>query len=326
MISSIGFLPGGVSIERLKEFVYDEDIHRALDYLGIPVVDKSKMACDDDIDESEEIVENDIIVFCTPNEDDVSFLQFYVQNRECTNIFLHHDTYVFSTICDSTQAVIGGETYVALATFEKDIMVFDPFVRNPVLPQVLLKGHEEAVLSIECSNGVLFSGGLDSTIIEWDTEKALPKNRIQAMGPVNKLGTLNSSVIYSVENSLYWTDREIRFDGEVERIRIMDNKMLVSDSTGILRHYDLRNVSDPVMEKRIHEDSITGIDVLGSNVYTGSLDGSIKIVSLETFDVMNSEDVEEKIFSLKVHEDGFYVYGGEKNEPELRYIDCSKDE
>ncbi|AFN82732.1 WD40 domain-containing protein [Encephalitozoon romaleae SJ-2008] len=321
MISSIGFLPSGISIEKLKKFVVDEDIHQSLNYLNIPVVDKEKVPFDDDIDESEEIMENDIVVFCTPNEDDVSFLQFYVQNRECTNMFLHHDTYVFSTICDSEYLTIGGEMYVALATFEKDIMVFDPFMRNPILPQVLLKGHEEAVLSIESRDGILFSGSLDSTIIEWDTEKALAKNRIQTMGPVNRIGILDSSVVYSVENSLYCLDEEIKFEGEVERIRIRENAMLVSNTTGTLRCYDLRKMTEVIIEKRIHEDSITGLDTLGDNVYTGSLDGTIKVVSLDTFGIVGSKDVDEKVFSLRAHEDGFYVYGGEKNELVLNYID-----
>ncbi|KAG5859382.1 hypothetical protein KMI_07g12250 [Encephalitozoon hellem] len=321
MISSIGFLPSGISIENLKKFVIDESIHQSLSYLNIPVVDKEKVSFDDDIDESEEIVENDIVVFCTPNEGDVSFLQFYVQNRECTNMFLHHDTYVFSTICDSEYFTVGGEMYVAVATFEKDIMVFDPLVRNPVLPQILLKGHEEAVLSMECWNGTLFSGSLDSTIIEWDSEKALAKNRIQATGPVNKIGIFDSSVIYSVEDTLYCFDGEVKLEGEVERIRIIGNGMLVSDSTGTLRYYDLRNMASAVIEKKIHEDSITGVDVLGDKVYTGSLDGTIKVVSLDTLDVVSSRDAEEKVFSLRTHEDGFYVYGGEKNEPVLSYTD-----
>ncbi|UYI28113.1 WD40 domain-containing protein [Encephalitozoon cuniculi] len=326
MISSIGFLPTGTSMEKLKSFVVDKDIHEALGYLNIPVVDKSETFCDDDVDESEEIVENDIVIFCTPNESDVSFLQFYAQNRECTNMFLHHDTYVFSTICDAKHVTIGGAPYVALGTFERDIMVFDPFIRNPILPQVLLKGHSEAVLSMGCWSGVLFSGGLDSTIIEWDVEKAEPKSITKAGGPVNKLSIFNSTPIYSVESSLHCLGKEIKFDGEVERIKIKENAMLVSDSTGVLRWYDLRQMGDAVRSKKIHEDSITGIDVFGGNAYTGSLDGSIKVVSLETLDVVSSRSVGEKVFALKVHEDGFYVYGGEKNELVLNYIDGSPEE
>lgn len=320
MISSIGFLPSGISAERLKTFVADEDIRKSLDYLNIPIVDKSSVFCDDDVDESEEIVENDIVVFCTPNEDDVSFLQFHVQNRECTNMFLHHDTYVFSTVADSAQVTIGGMPYVALGTFEKDIMVFDPLVRNPMIPQALLRGHEDAVLSVEWSNGVLFSGSVDSTVIEWDVERREPRSRVEVAGPVGKICVLGSSVIYSVETTLHCLGKELKFEGDVERIKIRENTMLVSDSVGNLRVYDLRNGCEAVVDKRIHEDSITGFGICGGDVYTGSLDGSIKIVKIETLDVVGSKSTEEKVFSLETHEDGFYVYGGEKNELHLEYV------
>lgn len=320
MINSIGLLPAGISIKNLKNFVLNEEVARSLEYLNIPLVDSKETHCDDDIEESEEIVPEDIIIFCTPNESDVGLLQFHIQNYECTNMFLHHDTYVFSTITDSIHIGDNGSPYVAVSTFENDIMVFDPLVRNPIMPQFLLKGHQDSVLCLEY-DGTLFSGSSDSTIAEWDTERMEEKNRKPAAGPVTRISTFKSSMIYSVGTHLYCFDKRIDFLGDVERIKIMEDAMLVSDATGILRHYDLRNVSHQVNEAKVHEDSITGLDVFRNDIYTASLDGKIGVLDLHSLTTKSFQNTNEKLFSLKVHSSGFYVYGGEENELKLKIIE-----
>eukprot|EP00919_Chromeraceae_sp_WS-2016_P064650 GHVR01153129.1.p1 GENE.GHVR01153129.1~~GHVR01153129.1.p1 ORF type:complete len:131 (-),score=20.71 GHVR01153129.1:229-621(-) len=128
-------------------------------------------------------------------------------------------------------------------------MIFDPLIRNPMLPQLLLKGHEDSVMSLEHRNGILFSGSSDSTIIEWDIERRQPRNQLRAMGPVDKVAVFNSSVIYSMSRTLCCLGNEIEFEGDVEKIRIEDDSMLVSDSVGLLKHYDLRNLLDAVNEE-----------------------------------------------------------------------------
>lgn len=323
MISSIGFVPSGISMQNLKRFVPDEEIADSLRYLDIPIVDTSEKPCDDDVEESEEIVENDVMIFCTPNEDDVSFLQFHIHNSECTNMFLHHDVYVFSTITDSSLVEIGNELYVGLSTFENDIMLFDPFVRNPMLPQILLRGHVDSVLSLKYHDHRLVSGGSDAVIAEWDVERGQVKDKTVATGPVSNVAVLDSGTVYSVNDVLYCLRNEARLGGDVEKIRTKDNGVLVSDSTGVLRHYDLRNMSTFVKEKKVHEDSITGVDVLGDTVYTASMDGSVKTVDLLTFETKSTWDSGEKLFSLGVHGDGFYVCGGESNELMLRAVDIT---
>lgn len=318
MINSIGFLSRSISVESLKAFVPDVDIAASLEYLNIPVVDRSEVPCDDEIDESEEIMEEDVVIFCTPNEGDVSFLQFHIQNAECTNMFLHHDTFVFSTITDSQCIEINAAPYVAVSTFEKDIMVYDPLVRNPVMPQILLQGHQDSVLCLESHNGMLFSGSQDSTVAEWDVERREMRQQTKAAGAVSKLAMLENAVVYSVDRTLHLLDEKIEFEGEVERIRIRGNVMLVSDSNGTLRLYDPRNISAAVSEKKIHQDSITAIDFLGENVYTASLDERICVLDGTTLELRHTENTEEKLFSLRTHDSGFYVYGGESNELQLK--------
>lgn len=308
-----------MKVEKLRSFVPDRGIADSLEHLNIPMVDVSEVPCDYDVDESEEIFEEDVVMFCTPNESDVSFLQFHIHNDECTNMFLHHDVYVFSKITDSKCIEIDGNPYVALSTFETEIMIFDPFVRNPMLPQLLLEGHQDSVMSLEYHGGTLFSGGSDSAIIEWDIERRQPRNRVSAVSPVNKIAVFNTSLIYSTSKTLCCLGSKLEFEGDVEKIRIEDDSMLVSDSTGLLKHYDLRNLSETVNERKIHEDSITDIDVFENSIYTSSLDGSINVLDFSTLCTKDMYKTGEKVFSLKVHKNGFCVYGGEENELKMAF-------
>ncbi|KAH9411880.1 hypothetical protein HK407_03g06330 [Ordospora pajunii] len=313
MITSIGIIPSKIEIEKLKEFKVNEEIARSLEHLNIPLIDKSAMSCDYDADESEDIVEGDVLIFCTPNEEDISLLQIYIQNKECVNMFMHHDAYVFSSVIDSENLSIGGTPYIALGTFENDILVYDPLVRSAMLPQILLKGHSDAVMSLREAEGRLFSGSVDSTVIEWDAERLEVRNKIEAAGPVSKIDVSGSFVVYSVENALYCFGEKIGFEGDVEKIRMADDRIFVSDSCGKLWCYDIRNMSKTVLEKKIHEDSIADFDIFAKSIYTASLDETIKVVDAENFDVRYVKKVDERVFSIRVCEEGFFVYGGEQN-------------
>ncbi|KAM0672513.1 hypothetical protein CWI42_030780 [Ordospora colligata] len=325
MITSIGIIPSKIEIDKLKEFQADKEIAKSLEHLNIPLIDKSAMTCDYDVDESEDIVEGDVLIFCTPNEEDVSFLQIYIQNKECVGMFMHHDTYVFSSVIDSENLNIGGTPYIALGTFENDIFVYDPLVRSAMLPQILLKGHSDAVMSLRETEGKLFSGSYDSSIIEWDTKRLEVRNKINTAGPVSKIDASGSIVVYSVANSLHCFEQEIGFESDIEKIKMVGDRMFISDSSGKLWYYDIRNMSNAVLEKKIHDDSIASFDIFEKSIYTASLDGTIKVLDIESFDVRYVKKADEKVFSIKVCEEGFFVYGGEQNMLKMVPMNASTD-
>lgn len=297
MISSMGFIPNNSEITKLTKFIPDEDVKNSLEYMKIPFIEE-----EGEIQIDEIIKPTDEILFCTPNTEEISNLAFYGYDEK--EIYFHHDLFVFSTILDS---VYLGNNKVALATFEPDIFVYDAFTNFPILPQILLKGHEETVTGIKNKN-TLLSCSQDKTVIEWDLETMKYKNIMHFEFGISKFDFEGKSLVLGTENYLNFTNSEVKggsenfsLDFELEQVKIYGHLVYVSDSNGGMNIFDLRNTRNRLIYKAdAHSDAILDFVVMDGHIVTTSLDKSIKIWDLG-LNYIREEKVDSPVYCFGVN-------------------------
>lgn len=311
MISSIGFIQNNTEREKLSKFIPDKKIRERLEYLEIPVVEKESQEDENfSADSDEKILATDSIVFGTPNTESISTLAFYVYNED--TMFCHHDLYVFSTIFSSTHI---GNGLVALATFEPDVFVYDAFTNFPILPQRLLIGHEKAVTGIKQDNGRLMTSSEDKTIIEWDLEKLDVKNKCSYDIPIDRFDFEENNLVFAVNDYLNINNESISISGIVENVKINKGNVYVLDSDGNAIIYDMRNLSAPVFQKKIHDDAAIDIAFNSSRIVTCSMDHTVKVWSnpLE-WNLNASYEKKSIVYSLGFDHNGRLFAGDDNDE------------
>lgn len=311
MISSIGFIQNNIDRQKLTKFIPDKKIKERLEYLDIPVVETES---NDDrslsTESDEKILASDSIVFGTPNTETISTLAFYVYNED--SIFCHHDLYVFSTIFDSSHI---GNGLVALATFEPDVFVYDAFTNFPILPQKLLIGHEKSVTGIKNENGRLMTSSEDKTIIEWDLEKLDIKNRCSYDIPIDRFDFEENNLAFAVNDYLNINNESISVSGIIENIKINKKHVYVLSSDGNAIIYDMRNLSGPLFQKKIHEDAAIDIAFSNDRIVTCSMDHTVKVWSnpLE-WNLIASYEKKSAVYSLGFDHNGRLFVGDDNDE------------
>lgn len=299
MISSIGFIQNAQEIRELKEFTVDDEIKQKLEYLSIPILPKEPS---DDSEEKPEIKSTDKILFCTPNTEEISNVAFYGYDDK--EVYFHHDLFVFSTILDSCHIK---DSLVAVATFEPYVLIYDFLVDFPILPQILLEGHEGPVTGIKNKEGKLMSCSDDKTIIEWDLNTLKCKESKNVQVSIEKFDFQGNSLIFGAKNFLNINDENISLDHDLEQVRIRDNNVFLSDCEGNLLIFDMRAPAKAMITKKIHDDSILDICLVKDWIVTASADRHVKIWELEG-DLVCKNDMEQQsaVFAL-----GYNEYGNE---------------
>lgn len=276
MINTIGFIPNFTEVSKLKEFVPDEDVSKELEYLQIPVLETGEQGDADEIEERQVIKSTDSVLFCTINNEEISSVAFYGYDE--TEMFFHHDFFVFSTIIDSCYV---GDSLVAVATFEPHIMVYDFTVEFPVLPQHLLIGHTSSVTSIKNKGGRLMSASEDKTVIEWDMTEMRVKNRQNYEFPIERFDFECSSVVFGGGTYLNINNENISLDYGLEQLRMSDNMVYVSDSEGRMIIYDVRMPSKPLNVQKMHSSTLVDFCLVRDWTVTTSSDMTLKMWKAE---------------------------------------------
>ncbi|KAM0679698.1 rRNA-processing protein [Glugoides intestinalis] len=277
MISTIGFLSNTTETKALQKFIPDENIKKRLDYFQLPLI-SDKGERDDyissDSEELPEIKTTDNILFCTPNSEEISNVAFY--GYDDTEMFFHHDLLVFNTIIDSCR-LISTNRYVAVATFEPDIMIYDFGIELPLLPQILLIGHEDAVTGIKNKEEKLMSCSQDKTTIEWDINELRIKERTAHDIEIERFDFEGNSLVFGAKTHLNINNESISLENELEQLRIKDNIVYVSDSEGKFTFYDIRNTSKAIFSDKIHEKPILDFCFAKDWIVTTSFDNKVKL-------------------------------------------------
>lgn len=313
MISTIGFLPNTTETKVLQKFIPDENIKKRLDYLQIPLLQNQVEQFEElssDKEELPEIKATDNILFCTPNSEEISNVAFY--GYDDTEMFFHHDLFVFNTIIDSCR-LISSDRYVAVATFEPDIMIYDFAIELPLLPQALLIGHEDAVTGIKNKYEKLISCSQDKTIIQWDINELKVKEKTVYDIEIERFDFEGNMLVFGAKTYLNINNQSISLKNEIEQLRIKDNIVYVSDNEGYFTLYDIRNTERAISSDKVHDESIIDFCIAKDWIVTTSLDNKIKMwksgsTGLElksTFDQnstvyslgYNELDKEEEIFA-----------------------------
>lgn len=287
MISSIGFLPNTQEIRELKDFEVNENVKSKLEYLSIPILPNEPS---DDSEEMPVIKSTDNVLFCTPNTEEISNVAFY--GYDDTEIYFHHDLFVFSTILDSCYV---RDSFVAVATFEPDIFIYDFMLKFPVLPQLLLEGHEGPVTGIKNKEGKLVSCSDDKTVIEWDLNMLTVKDRKNVQVSIEKFDFESNSLVFGAKNFLNINDENISLDHNIEQLKIKDNFVYLSDCDGNLMIFDVRAPAKAMVSKKIHDDAVLDICLVNNLIVTSSVDKHVKVWELEGDLVCKNDMVQESV-------------------------------
>lgn len=269
MISALGLVPNDQQRKSLCRFAPDERIKERLSYLQIPIVD-----AENEEEEPEETIEaSDSLLFATPNTEEISALAFYVYSPE--ECYIHHDTFVFSTILDASYI---GNGLVALGTFEPDVFVYDAFTRFPLLPQQLLCGHTAPVTGVVAHSGRLLSSSEDGSIIEWDVScGSSVRSVVTKAGPIERFDFADGITAFGADNTIVVNTSAFTLEAPVERIRCFEDCVYVSDSSGTVSVFDPRNLKEPVHTQSLHTKAVLDIAFVKGCIATASGDSTVKI-------------------------------------------------
>lgn len=290
MISSIGFIEN--SKERsLSKFTPNESVRKRLDYLQIPIISDGLPSSVE-----EPIVPSDEVLFVTPNTEETSNLAFYGYNT--TEMFFHHDLFVFSTVLGSCSLGDGG---VAVATFEPDIFVYDPWIDFPLLPQSLLVGHSDAVTAVKNKDRMM-SISEDTSFIEWDISTLSAKSTRSLGIPLHTFD-FDQSVLAAASSNNYvvaFSEDIIKtgsLEESIETVVLTNSQLLVSDSCGFVSVFDLRSLDTKLLHKQLHDGSVLDMIVVGSKVITTGMDKFVRIWDLN-WNLLKEENVKSVVYCL----------------------------
>ncbi|KAL0266019.1 UNVERIFIED_CONTAM: hypothetical protein PYX00_011736 [Menopon gallinae] len=280
MISSIGLLEKKFSLEKLEKYRIGEAAERPLPLPCIPAdyeSDSSEL-------EDERILESDITLFSTYNNEEYSSIIFYVFGEDY--FYAHHDAPVYGTAVDSRRVTLDARSYVALATYENDVSLYDVYVKNMVYPQITLSGHSDSVLSVDVFNNELYTGSQDKSVIKWDVSRREICERYEVGDEVHRLGLGDGFAVVAHQDIVLMQGGKrlrIKHGAEIEHLLVRDNLFYVSDTNGRLLCFDVRLPDKPLVQKQVHADAISSFDIGPSCIVTGSFDQSIKILDTNDF-------------------------------------------
>lgn len=319
MISSIGFFKQGIEIEKMEKYKLDKNAIKKFENYEF----KNKEDFEEESDSDEKIFKDDILFYSTPNTEEQSYIEFQIYNEE---IFIHHDIYIFDLILDSCYIENNEKYYIALATSENEIPIYNSFIKNPLLPEISLKGHESEVTTINFNKN-LYSGSLDGNLIMWsiDNQKIINKintgNEIYSMAINDFILTSKNNEIVTIYSNSLEKISELKIHNKVEKIVIKD-KILVSDNAGYVYIFDKRNFNEPLIFKKIHNAEIPALDCDSDKIITGSIDKNISVLN---YNLEELKDIKckEKITSVCLceYDNRLCVYGGENNECKMLILD-----
>lgn len=297
MISSIGLLEKNFSLEKLEKYEIDEATKRQFPHLSM------SEACDTDSSELEDerILESDITLFSTYNDEEYSSVIFYVFGEDY--FYAHHDAPVYGTAVDSRHITLDARSYVAVATCESDVCLYDVCVKNMVYPQVTLSGHSDSVVSVDVLNNQLYTGSQDRSIIKWDVSRKAPSERYEVEHEVHKLGVGDGFVVAAHRDITIVQENErlnVKHGAEIEHLLVRDSMFYVSDVHGSLLCFDVRFPERALVQKQVHTDAISSFDIGPGYIVTGSFDQSIKVIDANDFSEKKCIKTSDFVSSLRI--------------------------
>ncbi|KAJ2251321.1 rRNA-processing protein [Coemansia sp. RSA 455] len=262
-------------------------------------------------DEADEvrIFGSDNLLLVAKTEDDISNIEVCVFEGESDNLFVHHDFMLpaFPLALEWLDYRVGrkaqepgGGSYVAVATFEPRIEIWDLDTMDGMYPDLVLgcmdkkqlrkcrskphaEFHTDAVMSLSWNKNVrnlLASSSADTTVKLWDlnTGKCVQsydhhKDKVQAVQwhPIEPSVMLTGGYDQRVAafdsrapNAISWWT----MDADVESI-LWDihspSHFFVATEAGTVRYFDIRNVTNgqgaaPIYTLVAHDEAVSAMD------------------------------------------------------------------
>jgi hypothetical protein len=241
---------------------------------------------------------------------------FYVRQ----DIFLNHKP--------SSMAVFesGGDPYVFVGSAEtENISGYNVFVENPFLPDVFLRASSP-ILDLQVVGPTLIS--LGKNITEWDLNTSKKVSERTPLHECCLLDTEENMLISSDGHSLFVADRregrekkcEVLSRRGVTQIKIREGRIYASYEDGCV---GCVSQGSHVFEKKMHGEKISAFDISGKYIVTGAADERVRVMDMESQEVIEDTDVGETTGAIGFARDDpmLYAHGGVKGELALASIE-----
>ncbi|KAI9505919.1 rRNA-processing protein [Coemansia spiralis] len=270
---------------------------------------KDGEAIEEDEEDEVQIFGTDNMLLVAKTEDDISNIEVCVFEGENDNLFVHHDFMLpaFPLAVEWLDYKVGrkaeqpgGGNYVAVATFEPRIEIWDLDTMDSMYPDLVLgtsdkkalrkaKGkpysdfHTDAIMSLSWNKNVrnlLASSSADTTVKLWDLSAAKcvhsynhHKDKVQSVqwhpseasvmltgGYDKRVGAFDSRASGAIS---WWA-----VDADVESVMWdihSPSHFYVATEAGTVRYFDVRNVSNgkgdaPIYTLVAHDEAVSAMD------------------------------------------------------------------
>ncbi|KAJ1757558.1 rRNA-processing protein [Coemansia sp. RSA 1807] len=281
--------------------------------------------------EEERVFATDNLLLVAKTEDDISSIDMCVFEPESDSLFVHHDFMLPAFPLQVTwldyrvgrkAKMEGSGNYVAVATFEPRIEIWDLDTLDAAYPDLVLgttdkkalrkaKGkphkefHTDAVMDMSWNTNVrnlLASSSADTTVKLWDLSSAVcvqsyehHKNKVQAVqwhpsdssvlltgGYDKRVSVFDSRAPNAIS---WWT-----VDADVESVMWdvhSPSHFYVATDSGLVRYFDVRmgENSAPVFTLVAHDEAVSAMDqhpTMPGMLVTGSSDETVKVWDVRT--------------------------------------------
>eukprot|EP00834_Sanchytrium_tribonematis_P005351 NODE_319_length_9908_cov_1.288001.p3 type:complete len:398 gc:universal NODE_319_length_9908_cov_1.288001:6609-7802(+) len=266
--------------EFAKEYAEQGDFMDAMMDEEMAEIDEADLNDEDDIDEDDLIKKSDHVL-CVGKIGEVNSLEYQIFDPIERSLYIHRDI-MLPSVPLSTAFV---NPYVLISGFDSSIELWNTNYCDKLDPDIELKGHSDAVLSLDVNkvaSNVVLSASADKTIKLWDVAKAKVvdtfnhhSDKVQAVKWHPVEATVYSSGGFDHNLSVGDTRSKSNFStvnigGEVECIDwgFEEYELISSNNNGEISCFDIRTM------ERLYTIGLTG-----ECIFTKSLSKMLVIAS-----------------------------------------------
>lgn len=268
-----------------------------------------------------EITKDEIVLYAVI-ADELNQVAVFVSNGE--EVYCHHDIFMLNTCIRGNLIKMFNKEFISVITFEKDVMVFDPFVEYAPYPNCILTGHKNELTCQQVFNNKLYTSDL-TEIIEWNLETLKPNiiynfnteifNFLLFFDTSSNMNAIivNNDTILIFYKMNKTNLKTITVDESIENIKVYNEKLYVVDIIGSIYVIDLSTLTIQ-LKKKIHDDVIFQIEIVNDKIITISSDKYYKILD-NNLNILYTESLETipTVFTIINFNSNIYMFIGNIN-------------
>ena len=237
-----------------EEYENEGDFMDAMMEEQMAELDVADMIHTEEVDVDDVIKKTDHII-CVGKVGEVSSMEYQIFDTDERSLYIHRDIMLPAIPLCSAFA----NPFLLVGSFEPVIELWNANFYDKLTPDVELKGHTDAVLSLsvnKIANNVLLSGSADNTVKLWDISKTKVvdtfshhTDKVQTLKWHEKEATVLATGGF--DGNVFVGDSrsknnfvKIEIGGEIERVDwgFEDHELLISNNSGEVLCYDIRSM------------------------------------------------------------------------------------